>query len=87
MNLKERSYVGLFNDYAEQYVYKCNVEYLKTAMEKRKDKIRNIAKRFLQQPTSYKKLKQDLEYSAEIYHCSIHELEDPGVVYPDVIEW
>ncbi len=47
----------------------------------------NIAKRFLQQPTSYKKLKQDLEYSAEVYQCSIHELEDPGVVYPDVIEW
>ena len=47
----------------------------------------NIAKCFLQQPTSYKKRKQDLEYSAEVYQCSIHELEDPGVVYPDVIEW
>ena len=39
--------------------------------------MRTTAKRFLQQPTSYKKRKQDLEYSAEVYHCSIHELEDP----------
>lgn len=49
--------------------------------------MRTIAKCFLRQMTLYKRLKQELEYSAEVYQCSIHELEDPGVVYPDVIEW
>ena len=63
------------------------IEYLKTVVEKRKDKIRNIAKRFLKQPDSYKRLKQDLEYSAKVYHCSVHELEDPKLEYPEEIEW
>lgn len=87
MKLKENCYTFLFWDYAEQYVYKCNIEYLKTVVEKRKDKIRNIAKRFLKQPDSYKRLKQDLEYSAKVYHCSVHELEDPKLEYPEEIEW
>lgn len=87
MKLKENCYTFLFWNYAEQYVYKCNIEYLKTVVEKRKDKIRNIAKRFLKQPDSYKRLKQDLEYSAKVYHCSVHELEDPKLEYPEEIEW
>ena len=41
--------VGFLN-YATQYVDKCNIEYLKTEPEKRKDKLRNIAKRLMQQP-------------------------------------
>ena len=67
--------------------YKCNIEYLKTAPEKRKDKIRNIAKRFVQQPDAYKNMKRDLEYSAKKYGCSFHELHDPKLEYPEEIEW
>lgn len=80
-------YENIFLNYATQYVDKCNIEYLKTAPEKRKDKLRNIAKRFIQQPDAYKNMKRDLEYSAKQYGCSFHELHDPKLEYPEEIEW
>ena len=73
--------------YATQYVDKCNIEYLKTAPEKRKDKLRNIAKRLADKPAAYNKMQRDLEYSAREYHCSIHELQDPSLEYPEDFEW
>ena len=76
-----------FLDYAAQYVDKCNLEYLKTIPEKRKDKLRNIAKRFIKQPVSYKKLKSEFEYSAKQHNCSMHELYDPKMEYPEEILW
>ena len=85
--LRGRQYGDIFMDYAAQYVDKCNMEYLKTAPDKRKDKLKNIAKRFIQQPDAYKNLKRDLEYSARQYHCSFHELHDPNLKYPEEIEW
>lgn len=87
MKLKEHQYGDIFFDYATQYVDKCNVEYLKTVPEKRKDKLRNIAKRFVQQPDAYKNMKRDLEYSAKEYQCSFHELHDSRLEYPEEIEW
>ena len=63
--IKENQYSDFFLDYAAQYVDKCNLEYWKTIPEKRKDKLRNIAKRFIKQPVSYKKLKSEFEYSAK----------------------
>lgn len=80
-------YENIFLNYATQYVDKCNIEYLKTAPEKRKDKLRNIAKRFVQQPDAYKNMKRDLEYSAKQYGCSFHELHNPKLEYPEEIEW
>ena len=77
----------IFLDYAAQYVDKCNLEYLKTIPEKRKDKLRNIAKRFIKQPVSYKKLKSEFEYSAKQHNCSMHELYDPKMEYPEEILW
>ena len=59
--IRGHRYEDLFLNYATQYVDKCNIEYLKTAPEKRKDKLRNIAKRFVQQPDAYKNMKRDLE--------------------------
>lgn len=85
--LKGHQNSDIFFDYATQYVDKCNIEYLKTAPEKRKDKLRNIAKRFIQQPVAYKNMKRDLEYSAKEYDCSFHELHDPKLEYPEEIEW
>lgn len=63
--LKGRQYGDLFFYYATLYIDKCKIEYLKTAPEKRKDKLRNIAKRFIQQPDAYKNMKRDLKYSAK----------------------
>lgn len=85
--LKENQGKMSFLNYATQYVDKCNLEYLRTIPEKRKDKLRNIAKRFINQPTSYQNLKRDFEYSAKQYGCSIHELYDPKMEYPEEIEW
>ena len=85
--LRGRQYGDIFFNYATQYVDKCNIEYLKTSPEKRKDKLRNIAKRFVQQPDAYKNMKRDLEYSAKQYGCSFHELHDPKLEYPEEIEW
>ena len=85
--IRGHRYEDLFLNYATQYVDKCNIEYLKTAPEKRKDKLRNIAKRFVQQPDAYKNMKRDLEYSAKQYGCSFHELHDPKLKYPEEIEW
>lgn len=77
----------LFLHYVTHYIDKCNIEYLKTAPEKRKDKLRNIAKRIVQKPASYQKMKRELEYAALEYDCSIYELCDPKLEYPENIEW
>ena len=84
---KHRQYGYIFADYATQYVDKCNIDYLKTPLDKRKDKIKNITKRILQKPDAYKNMKRDLEYSAKVHNCSFHELHDPRIVYPENVEW
>lgn len=77
----------LFKNYATQYVDKCNIEYLKASPEKRKDKIKYITKRFIEPPQSYAIMKDELECSAKEYGCSIYELCDPKLEYPDEIIW
>lgn len=85
--IQGRKYGFFFLDYATMYLDKCNIEYLKAPVEKRKDKLKNIAKRFLQQPDSYRNMKRDLEYSAKLEGCSVHELYDPRLEYPEEINW
>ncbi len=73
--------------YATHYIDKCNLELIKTEVDKRKDKIRNIAKRIVKKPQAYKNLEDDLKYWAKEYKTSIYEIEDPRVEYPENIEW
>ena len=87
LSQRGKSYGYEYEHYATQYVDKCNAEYLKTAPEKRKDKLRNIAKRLLKKPDAYRNLLSDLENSARRHGCSIHELHDPDLEYPETIEW
>lgn len=87
LRLRRKSYGYEYEHYAAQYVDKCNIEYLKTAPEKRKDKLRNICKRLLEKPTGYKSLLSGLESTAKRYGCSIHELHDPNLEYPEDIVW
>ena len=88
-----RQYIDFFYDYATQFVDKCNIEYLKTEPEKRKKKLKSIAKRFVQQPDSYKNMKESLVYTAKAQGCSFHELCDVNMIYPKklngkiVIQW
>ena len=82
------SFESRYWNYVTYYVDKCNLEYLKTPVEKRKDKLRNIAKRLVKPPQSYFNLKDDFEYSAKMQHCSIYELVAPEYEkYPDEIIW
>ena len=87
MRSKERLYGKQYQYYATQYVDKCNIEYLKADPEKRKGKLRNIAKRLVKKPDAYNRMLSDLKYVAAEYGCSIHELRDPKLEYPEEIEW
>ena len=73
--------------YATHYIDKCNIELLKTDVEKRKDKLRNIAKRIVKKPQAYMNMEADLRYWAKEYKTTIYELHDPKVEYPDDFEW
>lgn len=78
---------NIFRRYATHYIDKCNIEYLRTDPEKRSNKLRNIAKRMLQLPDAYMRMRAELELAARRYGCSIYELDDPRLEYPENIEW
>lgn len=86
IQLLQRSDEGYF-DYATHYIDKCNLEFLKTAVAKRKDKLRNIAKRIIKKPTSYYNIESDLKYWAKKYKTNIYALEIPEHEYPEEFEW
>lgn len=73
--------------YVTQYIDRCNVELYKTAVDKRKDKLRNIAKRIVKKPQAYYKMEEDFRYWARKYNTNIYELQDPRIDYPEEIEW
>ena len=76
-----------YMNYATQYIDKCNIELYKTAVDKRKDKLRNIAKRIVKKPQAYNSMEQNLKYWAKEYNTNIYALEDPKLEYPEEIEW
>lgn len=73
--------------YATHYIDKCNIELLKTDVEKRKDKHRNIAKRIVKKSKAYMNMEADLQYWAKEYKTTIYGLHDPKVEYPEDFEW
>ena len=73
--------------YMTQYVDKCNVDYIKTPVEKRKDKLRNMTKRLIKKPDAYRNMERDIRYAAMEYGVSVHEIHDPRVEYPEDVEW
>lgn len=76
-----------YREYATHYIDKCNIELCKTAEEKRKEKIKNIAKRIVKKPDAYYSMEADLKYWAKHYKTSIYEIQDPDLKYPEDIEW
>ncbi|MDO4554484.1 MAG: hypothetical protein Q4B70_04985 [Lachnospiraceae bacterium] len=76
-----------YMDYATHYIDKCNIELYKTPVDKRKDKLRNIAKRIVKKPYAYYSMEQNLKYWAKEYKTNIYALEDPKLEYPEEIEW
>ena len=76
-----------FNDYAIQYVDKCNVELLSAPMEKRANKIKLIANRLMKRPVAYQRMAAELMDTAKEYDCSIYQLRPTTFYYPVTIEW
>lgn len=74
-------------DYVTHYIDRCNLELIKTEVEKRKDKLRNITKRIIQKPKTYKNMERDLRFWAKEYKTSIYDLDDPALEYPEDIDW
>lgn len=77
----------VYLDYATHYIDKCNIELYKTQVDKRKDKLRNIAKRIVKKPQAYFSMEQNLKYWAKEYKTTIYELKDSKIEYPEDIEW
>ncbi|WP_249028571.1 DUF6904 family protein [Tannockella kyphosi] len=73
--------------YTTQFVDKCNIEYYKTNVSKRKDKLRIITKRIVSKTGIYYDMEENFEYWAEKYKTSIYELSDPKLEYPEEVEW
>lgn len=84
---QKQQYDTSYEHYVTQYVDKCNIEYMKTQPDKRKDKLRNIARRLAKKPGAYNNMQRTLEAAAREYGCSIHELHDSRMDYPEEIEW
>ena len=82
-HLADESYMH----YATEYIDKCNIELIKTSNEKRKDKLRNIAKRIVKKPKAYYSLENELNYWAKEYNTNIYELHNPNLEYPEEIDW
>ncbi len=85
---REFRWEAMYYDYVTDYVDKCNLEYLRTSPDKRKDKLRNITKRFIKHPQTYLNIKRNYEMSAKVNKCSIYDLRDPKYdEYPEEILW
>lgn len=80
-------YENTFRNYVTHYIDRCNLEYVRTDPNKRAAKLRNIVKRIIQKPAAYENMRQELEYAARQHGCSIYQLDDPRMEYPEDIEW
>lgn len=74
-------------NYATHYIDKCNIELLKADVDKRKDKLKSIAKRIVKKPQAYYNMEDDLKYLAKEYNTNIYDLEDLKHEYPKEVEW
>ena len=60
---------------------------MRTDVSKRKEKIKNIARRIIKKPQAYYNMERDLRYSAIEYGTNIYMLYDPRFEYPEDIDW
>ncbi|EHR32573.1 hypothetical protein HMPREF9709_01504 [Helcococcus kunzii ATCC 51366] len=63
------------------------VELIKTAPEKRKTKLKNIAKRIVKRPRAYYSLEEDLFESSRLYNASVYDLRNPEHDLPENWKW
>ena len=75
--------------YATHYIDKCNIVLLETPVEKRKEKLKNIAKNIIEKSEDYKRTERYLEHWSKECGTSIYNLCDQsiGVPFPNEIDW
>jgi hypothetical protein len=76
-----------FEWYAVQYIDKCNLDLLKVAQEKRVQKLKSLSNSMIKKTTPYQKMESELRAAAIHYNCSIYEIQDERLEYPEEIEW
>lgn len=74
-------------NYLTQFIDKCDMDLLKTSVDKRASKIKTIARGIACKPKSYYDLEYAFKIAAKEQNVSIYELCDSSVEYPEEIEW
>lgn len=74
-------------DYAAQYIDKFDIDIIKAKPDKRAGKLKTIAKKIVVPDDSYYQMYRDMSSAARKYGCSMHELHDPSLEFPEEIDW
>lgn len=86
INLKTRTDES-YRKYLTQFIDELNIDYIKSDVSKRKDKIKSIARKIAKKSVSYLSLENDLIYWAKELNSNIHELHTEVDEYPEEFEW
>lgn len=81
---KSREY---YIHYVTQYVDYCNLEFLKTDINKRKDKLIDITKKFIKPSKEYQRMEKRIKEYSQKHQIPIYAVEDDNLEYPNEIEW
>lgn len=81
---KSREY---YIHYVTQYVDYCNLEFLKTNINKRKDKLIDITKKFIKPSKEYQRMEKRIKEYSQKHQIPIYAVEDDNLEYPNEIEW
>ena len=73
--------------YVTQYVDYCNLEFLKTDINKRKDKLIDITKKFIKPSKEYQRMEKRIKEYSQKHQIPIYAVEDDNLEYPNEIEW
>ena len=76
-----------YTHYAAQYIDEMDIALIKTKPEKRAGKLKTMAKRIINPDYTYYQVHREVAACAAEYGCSIHEVHDPKLEFPDEIEW
>ncbi|MFL8888067.1 DUF6904 family protein [Helcococcus kunzii] len=79
--------LGLCYDIRHASMGDREVEFIKTAPEKRKTKLKNIAKRIVKRPRAYYSLEEDLFEASRLYNASVYDLRNPEHDLPENWKW
>ena len=65
----------------------CNLEFLKPSIDKRKDKLIDITKKFIKPSKEYQKMEKKIKEFTQNNQKPIYAIEDDNLKYSNEIEW